>query len=79
MFPALGFGAKIPPDYNVSEYFYVNHRISNLYDMACCPLESLLKRFYIANGSAIRYSPLFRYAQSIYDHIYVQAETSRFY
>ncbi|RXG67368.1 Synaptotagmin-3 [Armadillidium vulgare] len=73
MFPALGFGAQIPPDMHVSHEFFLNGSPDNPY---CQGLEGILSAYYFSLQNVRLYGPtnfspvirhVSRFAQSIQD------------
>lgn len=43
MFPALGFGGRLPPEWTVSHEFFLNGRSDNPY---CQGVEGILQAYY---------------------------------
>uniref|UniRef100_A0A674ATH5 Copine-8-like n=1 Tax=Salmo trutta TaxID=8032 RepID=A0A674ATH5_SALTR len=73
MFPALGFGAKLPPDGRVSHEFALNGNPQNPY---CSGIEGVMEAYYQSLKSVRLYGPthfspvinhVARYAQSVKD------------
>ncbi|CAB4065582.1 Copine-7,Copine-3,Copine-C,Copine-9,Copine-A,Protein BONZAI 2,Protein BONZAI 1,Copine-5,Protein BONZAI 3,Nicotinic receptor-associated protein 1,Copine-6,Copine-E,Copine-2,Copine-4,Copine-8,Copine-1 [Lepeophtheirus salmonis] len=54
IFPALGFGARIPPMGNISHEFYLNLREDNPH---CVGVEGILQAYYTSLNSVQLYGP----------------------
>uniref|UniRef100_A0A3Q2XRV7 Copine Vb n=1 Tax=Hippocampus comes TaxID=109280 RepID=A0A3Q2XRV7_HIPCM len=65
MFPALGFGAKLPPDGRVSHEFPLNGNMENPY---CNGIEGILEAYHQSLKTVQLYGPTnFAYAASVQD------------
>ncbi|XP_070400739.1 copine Va isoform X3 [Nothobranchius furzeri] len=73
MFPALGFGAKLPPDWRVSHEFPLNGNVENPY---CNGIEGILEAYHQSLKTVQLYGPtnfapvvnhVARYAEAVQD------------
>lgn len=54
LFPALGFGAKVPPDFQVSHEFFLNLRPDNPF---CAGVDGVLQAYHAAVQNVQLFGP----------------------